>query len=81
MILCIAEDPVYLCVLPDSDHELCSVDESNDAVDTTDTCTADSTNSKSKKKFLRKEDSGTKSCNYFYATLHASYFDTVCVQD
>lgn len=63
IIVCIAEDPVYLCVLPDSDHGSCPVDTSSEsnAVDTTDAdrCTADSTDSKSKKKFLRKEDSGT----------------------
>lgn len=57
----IGEDPVYLCVLPDSDHETCSVDESNavDTTDTADTCVVDSTETKFKKKFLRKEDSGT----------------------
>ena len=72
--ICIAEDPVYLCVLPDSDHEACPVDatsESN-AVDTTDadTCTADSTDSTPKKKFLRKEDSGTYNFMPHYSIMY-----------
>ena len=74
--ICIAgqsEDPVYLRVLPDGDHESCSVDvtDASKAVDTTDadTHTADPTDSKQKKKLLRKEDSGTtqhKMKNYMY---------------
>ena len=75
--ICIAEeDPVYLCVLPDSDHESCSVDASSESntVDTTDAdrCTVDSTGSKSKTKFLRKEDSGTY---YFYDIVHVHIHD------
>ena len=65
---------MYLCVLPDSDHEACPVDalsESN-TVDTTDadTYTADSTDSTPKKKFLRKKDSGTYNIVPHYSMNH-----------
>ena len=75
---------MYLCVLPDSDHEACPVDalsESN-AVDTTDadTCTADSTDSTPKKKFLRKKDSGTYKILPHYSTYHnVLLIDIVCI--
>ena len=58
----VSGDPVYLCVLPDSDLESCSVDLSSESntVDTTDAalCTVDTTRLRPKK-FLCKELSGT----------------------